>query len=38
MRRDNTKVLARTRPTQCKGGSNLYAKGRVAEIFNDRDS
>ena len=38
MRRDNTKVLAGTRPTLCKGGSNLRAEGRAAEIFNDGDS
>jgi len=38
MRRDNTEVLAGTRPTLYKGGSNLHAEGRAAEIFNDGDS
>jgi hypothetical protein len=31
-------VLVGTRPTLCKVGSNLRAKGRAAETFIDGDS
>jgi len=37
MRRDHTKVLVRIRPTLCKIGSDLCAKGRATKVFNDGD-